>query len=210
MEKTADITIVLDKSGSMQTIKKETIQGFNSFISNQLKNKINARITLVQFDHEYQLLYEAVKLEYANELSDDTYRPRGWTALLDAIGKTIKLSKERYKHLKKAERPDKTMFIIITDGEENSSINYTRDMIFKKIKKMEGKHSWEFIFLGANQDAISEAQNYGIKARRAMSFAASSVCTTAALESVSDNICSSINNNEEFEFTDEDREKQKR
>ena len=210
MEKTVDITIVLDRSGSMQSIKRSTIEGFNGFISSQLKNKINGRITLVQFDHEYEVLYENVKLKHVNELSDDIYKPRGLTALLDAIGKTIKLSKDRYRLIKKEKRPDRILFVIITDGQENNSTSYNRDMIFKKIRKMESKHSWEFIFLGANQDAISEAENYGIKAKRAMTFAADAVGTNDVFEAISNNACYSLTNNEEFEFTDEDREKQKR
>ena len=210
MEKIIDITIVLDRSGSMQSIKKETILGFNEFISSQLKMKINARITLVQFDHEYEVLYEAVKLKHVNKLNGDIYQPRGLTALLDAIGKTIKLSKDRYKLIKKETRPDRILFVIITDGQENNSTSFNRDMIFKKIKKMESKHSWEFIFLGANQDAISEAKNYGINAKRAMTFAADAVGTGDIYEAVSNNICYSLAINDEFEFTDEDRKKQKR
>ncbi len=210
MEKTADITIVLDRSGSMQSIKKETIKGFNGFISSQLKMKINARITLVQFDNEYELLYEAVKLKHVNELNDDTYIPRGMTALLDAIGRTVKLTRDRYKQAKKEKRPDKVLFVIITDGQENNSTSYNRDMIFKKIKKMEDKHSWEFIFLGANQDAIAEAHNYGINAKRAMTFAADAIGTKEVYKSISDNICYSMAQDKKFEFTDEQREKQKR
>ena len=210
MEKKVDITIVLDRSGSMKSIREETIRGYNRFISDQLENKINARITLIQFDHEYQVLFEAVKLKHVNKLTGDTYRPRGLTALLDAIGKTIKLSKDRYKLIKKEKRPDRILFVIITDGQENNSTSYNRDMIFKKIRKMESKHSWEFIFLGANQDAISEAENYGIKAKRAMTFAADAVGTNDVFEAISNNACYSLTTNEEFEFTDEDREKQKR
>lgn len=210
MEKTVDITIVLDRSGSMQSIKKETIEGFNGFISSQLKSKTNASITLVQFDHDYQVIYEDVKLKNVNELSDDLYEPRGLTALLDAIGKTIKLSNDRYKNTKKGKRPDKMLFVIITDGHENNSSKYTREKIFKKIKKMEEKHKWEFIFLGANQDAISEAGNYGINAKRAMTFAADAVGTGELYQTISHNICYSLANEKEFEFTDEDREKQKR
>ncbi len=210
MEKTVDITIVLDRSGSMQSIKKETIEGYNGFISGQLNNKTNARITLVQFDHEYELVYEAVKLKDVNEMNDDSYIPRGLTALLDAIGKTIKLSNNRYKVARKEKRPDKKLFLIITDGQENNSTLFTRAMIFKKIKKMEEKHGWEFIFLGANQDAISEAQNYGIKTKRAMTYAADAVGTEHVYFSISNNIMACMAEDKEFEFTEEDRKKQKR
>jgi len=209
MEKTVDITIVLDRSGSMDSIKEETIKGFNGFVSSQLEMKINARITLVQFDHKYEVLYEAVKLKHVNELNDEIYQPRGLTALLDAIGKTIKLSNDRYNN-EKEKRPDKILFVIITDGEENNSTSYNRDMIFKKIRKMEKKHGWEFIFLGANQDAISEARNYGIDAKRAMTFAADKVGTDDMYKTISHNVCNYMANDVRFEFSDEDREKQKR
>ena len=184
--------------------------GLTGFISSQLKNKTNARITLVQFDHEYEVLYENVKLKHVNELSDDIYRPRGLTALLDAIGKTIDLNNARFKSVKKEKISDKVMFVIITDGLENNSTKYNRKKIFKKIKKMEGNHGWEFIFLGANQDAISEAENYGIDAKRAMTFAADAVGTGHVYASVSNNLCFCLANDKNFEFTDEDREKQKR
>lgn len=210
MQKKVDITIVLDRSGSMQSIKKETIEGFNRFISSQLKNGINASITLVQFDHEFQVLYEDVKLKNVNELSDDLYEPRGLTALLDAIGKTIKLGNDRYKNTKRGKRPDKMLFVIITDGHENNSSKYTRKKIFKKIRMMEDKHGWEFIFLGANQDAIAEAGNYGINAKRAMTFAADVVGTGDVYATLAFNICCCYANDEEFEFTSKDREKQKR
>jgi len=210
MEKTVDITIVLDRSGSMQSIKKETIDGFNGFISSQLKNEINASITLVQFDHEYEVLYEDVKLKNVNELSDEMYVPRGMTALLDAIGKTIKLSSDRYENTKKGTRPDKMLIVIITDGQENNSTKYSRKKIFRKIKKMEEKYKWEFIFLGANQDAISEASNYGIVAKRAMTFAADRVGTSELFKTMSNNVRYSLVNDKEFEFSDEDRKKQER
>lgn len=210
MEKSADITIVLDRSGSMKSIKEKTIEGFNGFISSQLKMKVNARMTLVQFDHEYQLLYEAVKLKHVNELNDYTYIPRGMTALLDAIGKTIKLTSTRYNNISEEKRPDKMIFVIITDGHENASTSFSREKIFKMIKKMENKRNWEFIYLGANQDAIAEACKYGIMEKRAMTFAADSDGASHLFKSLSDNVSRCIKNDTEFEFTVDQRDKQKR
>ena len=132
MVKKVEIAIVLDKSGSMQSIKKATIDGFNNFISDQLKNKIDARVTLAQFNHTYELVYQNVKLEHLNKLTSQIYVPGGTTALLDAIGNTINIIKEKHKHIKKSKRPENVIFVIITDGYENSSVKYDEKRILKK------------------------------------------------------------------------------
>ena len=210
MKKDVDIIVVLDRSGSMQSIKNETISGFNSFVSEQKKLDYRSSLTLVQFDDRYQIDYESVDINKVPELNTDTFVPRGLTALLDAIGKTIKTTRDRYGKLVKNDLPDKTIFVIITDGQENNSTKYNRKRIFKKIRKMEKEHNWEFVFLGANQDAISEANNYGINAKRAMTYAADKVGTTDMFFSLSANIEESLENGGEFEFTNEQRDKQKR
>ena len=210
MKKTVDIIILLDRSGSMRSIKTETINGYNNFLMKQQRLKCKTVLTLAQFDDKYQIDYEAVDLSKIENLNEDTYLPRGLTALLDAIGKTIKLTKKRYKLVEKANIPEKTIFVIITDGQENNSTKYTRDKIFKKIRKEENKNGWEFVFFGANQDAIKEASNYGIKAKRAMTFAADALGTEDVFFALSSNIGESIVNESEFEFTNEQRKKQKR
>ncbi len=210
MKKDVDIIVVLDRSGSMQSIKNETISGFNSFVSEQKKLDYRSSLTLVQFDDRYQIDYESVDINKVPELNTDTFVPRGLTALLDAIGKTIKTTRDRYSKLVKNDLPDKTIFVIITDGQENNSTKYNRKRIFKKIRKMEKEQNWEFVFLGANQDAISEANNYGINAKRAMTYAADKVGTTDMFFSLSANIEESLENGGEFEFTNEQRDKQKR
>ena len=210
MKKDVDIIVVLDRSGSMQSIKNETISGFNSFVSEQKKLDYRSSLTLVQFDDRYQIDYESVDINKVPELNTDTFVPRGLTALLDAIGKTIKTTRDRYSKLVKNDLPGKTIFVIITDGQENNSTKYNRKRIFKKIRKMEKEHNWEFVFLGANQDAISEANNYGINAKRAMTYAADKVGTTDMFFSLSANIEESLENGGEFEFTNEQRDKQKR
>ncbi len=210
MKKDVDIIVVLDRSGSMQSIKNETISGFNSFVSEQKKLDYRSSLTLVQFDDRYQIDYESVDINKVPELNTDTFVPRGLTALLDAIGKTIKTTRDRYSKLVKNDLPGKTIFVIITDGQENNSTKYNRKRIFKKIRKMEKEHNWEFVFLGANQDAISEANNYGINAKRAMTYAADKVGTTDMFFSLSANIEESLENGGEFEFTNDQRDKQKR
>ncbi len=205
-----DIIVVLDRSGSMQSIREQTISGFNEFLQDQKKNNKGANITLVQFDHEYEMVYEARDIKRARELNPMTYVPRGMTALLDAIGKTIKLTRQRHKQMEKPDRPEKTIFVIITDGYENSSTVFTRQDIFKKITKMESKHKWDFVYLGANQDAIREAAHYGINAKKAMTFAADAVGTRDMFHATSHNILSAVKHNSKIAFTEEQRKKQKR
>jgi Mg-chelatase subunit ChlD len=209
-KKSIDIIVVLDRSGSMQSIKEQTISGFNEFLQDQKKNNKGASITLVQFDHEFEMVYEAREIKRARELNTMTYVPRGMTALLDAIGKTIKLTRQRHKQLEKPDRPEKTIFVIITDGYENSSTVFTRQDIFKKITKMENKHNWDFVYLGANQDAIREAAHYGIKEKKAMTFAADAVGTRDMFHDISYNISRSVLHDKAFAFKDEQRAKQKR
>ena len=210
MKKKVDIIILLDRSGSMHSVKKETISGYNNFLGEQKKLKSKVSISLFQFDDRFQTDYEMVDIGNVKRLNDDTFVPRGLTALLDAIGNTIKITNKRYKTLESNNIPDKTIFVIITDGQENNSTKYNRDRIFKKIRKMEEENKWEFVFLGANQDAICEANKYGINAKRAMSYAADAIGTKNMFFSLSDNIRASVANEEDFEFTDEQREKQKR
>jgi uncharacterized protein YegL len=210
MKKSIDITILLDRSGSMHSLTDETISGFNEFIYSQRGLEAKITVTLVQFDHEYLVNYEAIEINKVTDLDAKTYVPRGSTALLDAIGKTIKLTQERHQLLKKKKRPDKTMLVIITDGYENSSTLYTKKRVFKKIKKMETQRGWEFIYLGANQDAIKVAADYGIEIKKTLSFAADSDGTKEMFHSVSKSFQRSIFHDKDFEFTEDQREKQKR
>jgi uncharacterized protein YegL len=208
MKKPVDIVCVLDRSGSMTSIKEETIAGFNKFVSEQKENSIDARFTLVQFDNEYELVYNQLPINEVPKMTKDTFVPRGVTALLDAIGKTIKDTRKYQKQDTKTEY--KTILVIITDGEENASVNYTRDDIFKKITKMQKKHQWEIIFLAANQDAIATAGHYGISAKKAIRFAADSLGTADVFESVSKNLMYSLQKRRPISFSDEDRKKQER
>jgi len=208
MKKTADIVVVLDRSGSMETIKNETINGFNNFVEKQKKSGINAQLTLVQFDDEYEQVYQQCPINEAPKMTTETFVPRGLTALLDAIGRTIKSTRKYQKQHN--ETDNKTIFVIITDGGENASVDYSREDIFKKITKMEKKHQWEFVFLAANQDAIATARHYGISAKKAIRFAADKIGTKDVFESISDKMLYSLTNNASFAFSKKDREKQER
>jgi hypothetical protein len=207
--KKVEIIVVLDRSGSMDSIKKQTIDGFNEFVDTQRDNGAYTRITLVQFDHEYQMVYEAKKIGKVEPLNDHLYVPRGMTALLDAVGHTVKLTKKRFDHLKKG-APDKTIFVIITDGYENSSVKYTKEKVFKKVRKMEKDYGWEFVYLGANQDAIAEARQYGIAEKRAMTFAGDEEGVKNMFGAVSFNVSYCLQNDAKFAFTDDQRKELER
>ena len=208
MKKTVEIVVVLDRSSSMESIKSETISGFNKFVKAQKKVDVNAQMTLVQFDHEYEIVYKHLLLKEVPKLNRNTFVPRGVTALLDALGKTIKTTRAYQKQNHDLEY--QTIFVIITDGEENASVDYSLDQIFKKITKMQKKHKWEFVFLAANQDAIKTAGRYGISAKKAIRFAADKVGTEDVFESISHKMVNALYCKEPIAFTEEDRAKQER
>ncbi len=183
-----DINIVLDRSGSMQSIKNDTIGGFNAFLEAQKTVPGEASISLVQFDNVYEVVYQARALGDAPELTATTFVPRGSTALLDAIGRAINATGERLAAMAEADRPSKVIFVILTDGYENASQEFTAAQINQMIQHQRDAYQWEFVFLGANQDAITTASQLGIQAGNAMSYAASPVGTRAAFQSVAKNL----------------------
>jgi uncharacterized protein YegL len=208
MKNSVDITIVLDRSGSMQSVAGETILGFNTFLSGQKSGAYKANLTLVQFDHEYELLYQALDIYEALPLTHETYIPRGMTALLDAIGKTINATKDRIKLLNNQGAFPKVIFVIITDGHENNSKVFNRSQIFEKITKMEKKHNWEFVFLGANQDAIEEASFMGISKSRAMTFKANGKGVKMMFHALSENVQFMCASDSSFAFKEDQRKEQ--
>lgn len=169
-----DITFVLDRSGSMGSIRAQTIESFNKFLTSQQEAAGTAVISLLQFDDQFDLLYSAIPVHQAPALNAETYVPRGNTALLDAMGQSIQKTGERLRDMPEHERPGTVLFVTLTDGEENASHLYTLDLINQMIREQTDKYSWQFVFLGANQDAISTAARMGIGANQAMTFMASS------------------------------------
>lgn len=211
MKKLTEIIVVLDRSGSMDAIKHETIEGFNSFLREQKTINGKARLTLVQFDHEYEVLYLCADLKGVVPLTTETYKPRGSTALLDAIGKTITETSLRINFKKNAKKEIQVIFVIITDGHDNESIRYGKRQIFDMIRSGEDKDRWDFVYLGANQDAIEEASHLGIRAYKAMTFASDDDGARNMFFDLSINIAEMRRCSEsEFKFKDEQRTKQKR
>lgn len=169
-----ELIFVLDRSGSMSGLESDTIGGFNAMIEKQKKEPGEAYITTVLFDDEYELLHDRISLKGVGPISNKEYYVRGTTALLDAIGKTINKIINVQKNTVETEQAENVMFIITTDGMENSSREYSYEKIHQMINHQKNKYGWEFIFLGANIDAISTAERFGIGEDRASNFVSDS------------------------------------
>ncbi len=169
-ENSTEMVFVLDRSGSMSGLAADTIGGFNELIEKQKKIDGDAYVTTVLFDHEYEVLHDHVALGEVAPLTDKEYFARGSTALLDAVGRTIDSVGARLAAAPEEERPEHVVFVITTDGRENSSREYTAQRVREMVEHQQQKYSWQFVFLGANMDAVSEARNLGISAQYAADF----------------------------------------
>ena len=167
-----ELVFILDRSGSMGGLEKDTIGGYNSFIEKQQKEDGEANLTTVLFDHSYELLHDRVDIKKVSPLTGKEYFVRGTTALLDAIGITITKIGQKLDAAAEAERPGKVLFVITTDGMENASKEYTADKVKSMIEHQKEKYSWEFLFLGANIDAVKTAMSFGIDENMAVDFCA--------------------------------------
>lgn len=165
-----EIVFILDRSGSMSGLEKDTIGGFNTTIDKQKQEEGEAYVSTVLFDTEMQVLHDRVPLANIAPLTEKEYYARGCTALLDAIGGAIHHIGNVHKYAREEDRPEKTIFVITTDGYENASHKYTSDRVKQMIERQKQKYDWEFIFLGANIDAIETARNFGIDEERAANF----------------------------------------
>jgi len=168
----SEIAFVLDRSGSMKSCQQAAIEGFNQFLADQQKTDGLAKLTLVLFDDEYLVPISSIPVEEVVSLTDDTYQPRGCTALLDAIGQTIDDLGQRLAALPEKDRPGQVIVAILTDGLENASQRFTWKEIAGKIKHQTDTYKWIFLFLGANQDAIATAANLSIAANNAANYVA--------------------------------------
>lgn len=185
MKKT-EIVFILDKSGSMSGLEEDTIGGYNSMLKKQQKEEGQAIITTVLFDNNYDIIHDRTDIEEIRPLTEKEYYVGGTTSLLDAIGKTVNKIIRATKNTKKEYQADKVMFVIITDGMENSSKEYNYEKIKSMIELQKERYNWEFIFLGANIDAISTAERFGINADRAANYNADSQGTELSYEVVSE------------------------
>ena len=165
-----ELVYILDKSGSMQGLEKDTIGGYNSMLEQQRKVAGDCIITTVLFDNRYELLHDRIDIRAIQPITDKEYFVGGSTALLDAIGKTIHKIGTAQKNTAEDYRAEKVMFVIITDGEENASRCYSSMQVKEMIRRQKEKYGWEFIFLGANIDAVETAGRFGIDADRAVDY----------------------------------------
>lgn len=182
-----EIIFLLDRSGSMSGLEKDTIGGFNAFIEKQCELDGEVTLTTVLFDNEYEILWNGINAAGA-KLTQEDYYVRGSTALLDAVGKTILDVDRRLAKTAEELKPGKVIFVITTDGMENASREFTHEKVKKLISLQEEKHKWEFIFIGANMDAAKEASSLGIHAENAFDFVASEVGVEAMYSMVNENV----------------------
>lgn len=165
-----EIIFILDRSGSMGGLEADTIGGYNSLIKKQKKEEGEAYISTVLFDDVCEVLHDRLSLDQIKPMTDKEYFVRGCTALLDAIGGAIHHIGNIHKYAREEDRPEKTLFIITTDGQENSSKRYSYKKVREMVERQKEKYGWEFLFLGANIDAIAEADKFGINADRAVNY----------------------------------------
>ena len=192
MEKKNNITelvFIIDRSGSMSGLEKDTIGGFNSMIEKQRKEEGECYVSTVLFDHETKVLHDRVKLSEVKPMTEEDYIVRGTTALIDALGGAIHHIGNIHKYARPEDVPAHTMFVITTDGMENASRRYTSDQVKQKIERQKEKYGWEFIFIGANIDAVETAARYGIDSDRAVNYHADKKGTKVMYEAVADAVC---------------------
>ncbi|MBE2181829.1 MAG: VWA domain-containing protein [Anaerolineae bacterium] len=169
-----ELVFILDKSGSMGGLVADTIGGYNAMLEKQQAVEGECHITTALFDNNYELLHDRIDIRAVRPITTKEYYVGGGTALLDAIGMTIQKIGNAQKHTAEEYRAEKVIFIIITDGQENASRSYSSDMIKSQIDRQKTKYGWEFIFLGANIDAVSTANRFGIQPDRAVDYLADS------------------------------------
>lgn len=201
----SDITVVLDRSGSMGSLTEEVIGSFNNFLDEQKKVEGEATFTLIQFDDQYEVNFDAIDLQKTSHLDESTYVPRGMTALFDAVGKAIISTGKRLSAMDESVRPEKVIFLIQTDGEENASKEFSLKKVKSMIREQQEVYSWEFVFLGANIDAVSVAADIGIRQDRAMKYANNAQGTKEAFCSLSSNMAS-FRRGEKVDMSYEDRD----
>ena len=181
-----ELVMIIDRSGSMSGLEADTIGGFNSMIEKQKKEEGEAYVSVVLFDDRSEVLYDRIDIQKVEPVNDKQYYVRGCTALLDAVGSAIHHIGNVHKYAREENVPEKTIMIITTDGMENASRLYTYDKVKRMIERQKERYHWEFMFLGANIDAVKEAGRFGISASRAVRYEHDSVGTKLNYAVVSD------------------------
>lgn len=184
-----ELVLILDRSGSMGGLESDTIGGYNSMLEKQKKAEGQVLVTTVLFDDEREVLYDRIPLEQLPKMTEKEYYVRGCTALLDAVGSTIRCIAGVHAHAKEEDRPEKTIFVITTDGLENASREYTYAGVKRLVEQRKEKEGWEFLFLGANMDAIETAGRFGISADRAADYHSDHAGTALNYEVLADAVC---------------------
>lgn len=188
MNNTTELVFILDRSGSMAGLESDTIGGFNAMLEKQKKQDAEAFVTTVLFDHELKTLHDRVKLQQLAPLTEKDYTVRGCTALLDAIGETVEHIKTVHRYIRPEDVPANTVFVITTDGLENASKKFSTEAV-KMLIEQQKECGWEFLFLGANIDAVQTAASFGIAPERAANFHADRKGTRTVYSAVAEAVC---------------------
>lgn len=185
-----ELVFILDRSGSMSGLEKDTIGGFNSMLEKQRREPGEAVVSTILFDNRIEVIHDRVPLADVPDLTDRDYFVRGCTALLDAVGGAIYHIGNVHRYARKKDVPEKTLFIITTDGMENASRYYTYDKVSHMIRRQKKRYGWEFLFLGANIDAAAEAERFGIDKAMAADYHCDEIGTALNYEVISEAITS--------------------
>lgn len=184
-----ELVFILDRSGSMSGLESDTIGGFNAMIEKQKKQDGECIVSTVLFDDESRVIHDRVSLDEIRPMTEDDYFVGGCTALIDAIGGAIHHIGNVHKYARPEDVPENTIFIITTDGQENASHRYSSDKVKQMIERQKDKYGWEFLFIGANIDAVETAKRYGIDRNRAVNYNADAQGTSVLYETVSKAVC---------------------
>lgn len=184
-----ELVFILDRSGSMSGLERDTIGGFNAMIEKQKKQDGECIVSTVLFDDESRVIHDRVSLDEIRPMTEDDYFVGGCTALIDAVGGAIHHIGNVHKYARKEDVPENTIFIITTDGQENASHRYSSNKVKQMIERQKDKYGWEFLFIGANIDAVETAKRYGIDRNRAVNYNADAQGTSVLYETVSKAVC---------------------
>lgn len=181
-----ELVFILDRSGSMAGLEGDTMGGFNAMIERQKQLPGKACVSTVLFDHESVVLHDRVDIQKVRPMTGEDYAVRGCTALLDAVGQAIHHIGNVHKYAREEDRPEHTLFVITTDGMENASHCYSAQQVKQMIERQKTRYGWEFIFLGANMDAVETAEHFGIRKERAVTYRSDHEGTRLNYEVISD------------------------